>query len=202
MFTGIVDHCGAIKSIQRNENSLSAWITCNYSDLQKGESICVDGICLTVTDEQLGTFRCDISSETCRLTTAQNYRSGQAINIERSLRPTDRMGGHFVTGHIDQTASVVDKRIENDFIQFTFGGIDAALARKFLIKKGCVAVNGVSLTINEVLKDGFTVMLIPHTLERTNLKQLSIGNIVNIEFDWMVKIVAQQIDTIKQSLTV
>lgn len=196
MFTGIIDHCGIIKNIERDANTLSAWIECNFLDLEQGESISVDGICLTVVEQQPKLFRCDISSETCYLTIANRYTAGQVVNIERALRMSDRLGGHFVTGHIDHIATVAHQRAEGEFTEIRFEQIDKGLAKKFLIKKGCVAVNGVSLTINEVYPDGFSVMLIPHTLARSNLKDLKPRDSINIEFDWMVKIVAQQIEHI------
>lgn len=202
MFTGIVDHCGTVKKIAHVQDTLSAWIECNYHDLALGESISIDGVCLTVVEHQPQIFRCDISSETCRLTTAKDYQPGSTVNIERALKASDRMGGHFVTGHVDQLAYVVAQQPEGEFTAMRFGGIAKPLARKFFIRKGCVAVNGVSVTINEVHDDGFSVMLIPHTLEKTNLKNLKLQDAVNLEFDWMVKIVSQQIENIKQSLVI
>lgn len=201
MFTGIIDHCGTIKTIKKTNDTLIAWIDCQYHDLILGESIAVDGICLTVVECAPGSFRCDLSSETCHLTTAQHYLAGQQVNIERAMRTSDRIGGHFVTGHIDQRAQVALIGKEQDFIEMSFNGIAADLASQFLIVKGCITVNGVSLTINEVVEDGFKVMLIPHTLERTNLKNLQVNAVVNLEFDWMVKIVAQQVQHIQQHLT-
>lgn len=202
MFTGISDHCGIIKHINHDNSALSVWIECNFVDMEPGESISVDGICLTVVEQQPKLFRCDISSETCRLTIAERYKPGQLVNIERALRASDRLGGHFVTGHIDQLASVASINMQGGFTEMRFNNIDTVLAKKFLIKKGCITINGVSLTINEVFADGFAVMLIPHTLERTNLKSLNTMDQVNIEFDWMVKIVSQQIESIQQNLVV
>lgn len=202
MFTGIVDHCGEIKTIERHANGLSLWITCHYLDLVPGESLCIDGICLTVVEQQPYLFRCDISKETCRVTLANLYQVKQFVNIERALRFSDRLGGHFVTGHIDQTATVIKQQQQGDFMTITFETMNHALIKHYLINKGSVTVNGVSLTLNEILTQGFSVTLIPHTLATTNLKQLQIGDSVNIEFDYLAKIVAQQVNPITQHLKV
>lgn len=195
MFSGIVDHCGVITDLQKNNNSLTAWIRCEFADLQAGESIAVDGICLTVTDPQQHLFRCDLSPETCKLTTAQHFQKNQTVNLERALRLSDRFGGHIVMGHVDQQATVQNKQQIKEFVDLTFTGLDKNAIR-YILKKGSIAVNGVSLTVNEVLPDGFQIMLIPHTLERTNLKHLIPGSPVNIEFDWMARVIIRQYECI------
>ncbi len=198
MFSGIVDHCGTITDIKKSEDALSINIKCTFSELQAGESISVDGICLTVTDPQSQQFRCDLSPETCRLTTAKYFQKNQEVNLERALRLTDRFGGHIVMGHVDQQATVKTIQSINEFIDMTFTGLDKH-ALRYIMKKGSIAVNGVSLTVNELLPDGFQVMLIPHTLERTNLKYLKPGSIVNLEFDWMARVILRQYEAIQLS---
>ncbi|MEE9451256.1 MAG: riboflavin synthase [Gammaproteobacteria bacterium] len=188
MFTGIIDHCGMINDIVRHSDSLTLTIACQFNDLQAGESIAVDGICLTVDKVQTGQFTCDISPETLKLTTAQLFKSGQRVNIERALRPSDRLSGHFVLGHVDLYAQLERCEPQGDFTQYVFGGLGRS-KQPYLASKGCVAVNGVSLTINEVMSDGFSVMIIPHTRARTNLIHLEVGDKVNIEFDYLAKIV-------------
>lgn len=195
MFSGIIDHCGRISEVTKNHDSLSLWIECKFADLQPGESIAVDGICLTVTDPQNNRFRCDLSPETCRLTTAQHFQKNQTINLERALRLSDRFGGHIVMGHVDTQATVNIINPQKEFIDMSFKGLDKN-AIKYLMKKGSIAVNGISLTVNEVLPDGFQVMLIPHTLEITNLKNLTPGANVNIEFDWMARVIIRQYECI------
>lgn len=186
MFSGIVDHLGTIIRLERSNNSLAVLIETKFSSLQEGESIAVDGICLTVVKPDNNLFYCDISPETVALTTANFFTVGQKINIERALCFGDRVGGHLVSGHIDQQATVRTVQLKQDFAIIEFTNINSEFI-PYLIKKGSVAINGVSLTINNVFTDGFEVMLIPHTLERTNLSFLKVGDIINLEFDQLVK---------------
>jgi riboflavin synthase len=198
MFSGIVDHCGIITDIKKSDNALTIAIKCAFTELQAGESIAVDGICLTVTDPQSQLFRCDLSPETCRLTTAKHFQKNQEVNLERALRLSDRFGGHIVMGHVDQQATVKTIQRENEFIDITFSGLDE-YALRYVMKKGSIAVNGVSLTVNELLPNGFQVMLIPHTLEIANLKHLKSGSAVNLEFDWMARVIVRQFESIQSS---
>ncbi len=188
MFTGIIDHCGTVERVERDEKSMRLWISSRFPDLVEGESNSVDGTCLTALAPDSGHFRCDVSMETLQLTIAQTYQQGTEVNLERAMRLSDRLGGHFVTGHIDGKAKAASIERTAEYVRMTFADLPAA-ARRFLLKKGSVAVNGVSLTLNEVDETSFSVMLIPHTLERTNLSRLSQGSAVNLEMDWLVKVV-------------
>jgi riboflavin synthase len=192
MFTGIVDHVGIITTIKKTKESLGLHISCQFNDLQLGESIAVDGICLTVTQFGPGYFECDLSPETCNVTTALHFQTGKQVNLERALRLSDRLGGHIVQGHVDQTASLVERSYEGDCLKLVFTGIVDTMSR-LLIQKGSIAIDGVSLTINKIVPSGFEVMLIPHTLQRTNLEKLNVGDLVNIEYDWLAKLVSQQL---------
>lgn len=191
MFTGIVDHYGQIIEILTLEQSQRLWIKTNFTSLEMGESIAVNGICLTVTGIEYDKFSCDISPETCRITTAKNFKAEMPVNLERAMQASSRMGGHMVMGHVDQTATLICKTNIDEFVEMKFGGLNAE-ARNFVIKKGSIAVNGVSLTINHTNDDTFTVMLIPHTLDRTTLSFLREGDAVNIEFDMMARIIVEQ----------
>lgn len=188
MFTGIIDHCGTILKMEIIPDGMRLAIRHSFRDLDLGESIAVDGICLTVTHFQNDIFYCDISPETLEVTTAKFFAIGQPINLERALQLTSRLGGHFVMGHVDQVAIVKSIKTINDFIEMTFANLDT----QFIIKKGSITINGVSLTVNELTEDGCKVMLIPHTLERTDLTQLQEGDAVNIEFDMLVRIVVEK----------
>lgn len=190
MFTGNVDHCGVIHSIETLADRMVLLVDSRFRGLQRGESIAIDGVCVTVTVAQIksGSFSCDLSRETLACTRARNYQVGDRVNLERALRLTDRLGGHFVSGHVDQTAIVGAQKKQAGFIQLNFEDISNK-SRIYLIQKGSVVINGVSLTINEVMKNGFSVMLIPHTLERTNLNDLKPGQRANIEFDMVAKII-------------
>lgn len=191
MFTGIVDHCGKITRLDEQTNSRRFFIETEFTQLVEGESIAVDGICLTVVEPEEHGFYCDVSAETLRVTAAQQYFVGQSVNLERAMRASDRFGGHIVLGHIDSTATLKAKSIEGDYQVLRFSGLHDDV-KKYLVPKGSVCVNGVSLTINSVDDGEFTVMVIPHTLERTNLKLLNEDDTVNIECDYLARVVVQQ----------
>ncbi|MFM8312875.1 MAG: riboflavin synthase [Deltaproteobacteria bacterium] len=192
MFTGIVDHTGIIKETRRSDRGVTWVIESQFEGLSLGESIAIDGVCLTVTEFNGGTFSVEISPETERLTTCQKGFSGRRVNLERALKASDRFGGHWVSGHVEQTAQVKTLQTHGEFKEIWFSGIDPS-RQSFMTPKGSVTVNGVSLTINEVLPQSFSVMLIPHTLERTNLSLLKESDEVNIECDWMAKVVVNEV---------
>ena len=195
MFTGLIDHCGVLKKIHKKSDICELSIETRFNDLVIGESIAVDGVCLTVTAFDGGMFSCEVSPETRKLTVVEHYQPGTQINLERALRLSDRLGGHFVTGHVDQTARVKEKNAIGDYIEVSIEMLEGSHDHQnFLIKKGCIAINGVSLTINDVSDRGFKLMLIPHTLVKTNLSHLLVGDRVNIEFDWLTKIVQRQLN--------
>jgi riboflavin synthase len=199
MFTGIVQQLGEITHIATGEESLRLTIQSDFADLQLGESVAIDGICLTVTQAQAaGEFTCDVSPETWQVTAASQYQAGRKINLERALQLHDRLGGHFVLGHVDECATLIDRQSLTDYVVLTFEIADAH-ASEWLVAKGSVCINGVSLTINQVERverTCFNVMIIPHTLANTNLALLSIGERVNIEYDYLAKIVRRQLTTI------
>lgn len=196
MFTGIVDHCGEIVSVKRTASTLRLGIKCGFTDMALGESISVDGICLTVTDREPNQFSCDLSPETMAVTVASRYTVGTILNLERALRLSDRLGGHYVSGHVDTSCVVCEKSLHSEFVRLVFGDVSPEFER-YLVKKGSISINGVSLTINETSSTRFEVMLIPHTLDRTNLKSLTPGDYVNIEFDWMLKVVLHEAERLK-----
>lgn len=195
VFSGIIDHCGIILALEKQASALQAVISCEFSELVSGESIAVDGICLTVINPQKKQFTCDISIETLNLTTAKTFAVGRKVNLERALCLGDRVGGHMVSGHVDQCAMVQSVEHENGFARMQIGNL-AVAQMPYLVKKGSVAVNGVSLTINHVTADGFELMLIPHTLENTNLQYLNVGDTVNLEFDTIVKTIINYLQQI------
>lgn len=194
MFSGIIDHCGKVEAIERQKGTLRIWISSTFDALASGESIAVDGVCLTIANQRNGAFQCDVSQETQGFTIASSYEPGTLVNLERALRVGDRLGGHWVTGHVDTTLSVTHLEDQGEFRLFRFDGFHAK-ERPLLTRKGSVAINGVSLTVNEVGDSYFTVLLIPHTLDRTNLSHLKVGSPVNIEWDWMAKVVLEALQT-------
>ncbi|MDR3477974.1 MAG: riboflavin synthase [Gammaproteobacteria bacterium] len=191
MFTGLIDHCGTIFKLEEGLSSQRIWISSAFTDLVLGESIAVDGICLTVTEMKEGLFSCDVSRETQHVTTAGAFQLHQQVNLERALQLSARLGGHMVSGHVDQTCQLAKRQNQEAFIEMFFGGLDSQMQR-YIMKKGSVAINGVSLTINTVSADGFSIMLIPHTIQKTNLGNLKAGDNVNIEFDMIAKMIVEQ----------
>ncbi|MDF1759812.1 MAG: riboflavin synthase [Coxiellaceae bacterium] len=194
MFSGIIDHVGHIVAITDSDQTRHFSVQSQFKDLVLGESIAVDGMCLTVTDfNDQGLFGCDLSPDTLRVTNASHYVVGQQINLERSLQVGDRIGGHFVSGHVETAANVVAKTMQDGCCHLVIGGITAG-DMGLLIHKGSITVDGVSLTINALREDGFDLMLIPQTLALTTLKDLSVGDNVHIEFDQLAKCVARQLE--------
>lgn len=191
MFTGIVNHCGVLLEVSEKANGMRLNIQSQFEQFVIGESIAVDGICLTVTHAGKNNFYCDISPETCAVTSAKYFKVAQSVNLERALKVGDSLGGHWVSGHVDQTAKVDILAPQGDFCLMHFI-LQHKDAMKYLIDKGSITVNGVSLTINKTDAQGFSVMLIPETLARTNLKQLEKNSVVNIEMDGMSKIITRQ----------
>jgi len=184
MFTGIIQDIGSITAIEceAEQTHMHFSTTLDMAHWQLGDSVACNGCCLTITgfDAEAG-FAATLSMETLRLTTFAASVVGDAVNLEPALRVGDALGGHMVTGHVDGKGSVTSVRAIGEHREFTFQIADA-LAR-YVVVKGSVTVNGVSLTVNRVGRNDFTVNLIPHTLSHTNLGALQAGAIVNIETD-------------------
>lgn len=191
MFSGIITQCGIIRNIEKHAEQQRLWISADFTDLVLGESIAIDGICLTVTAIDKTDFCVAVSPETLHVTNARFFAIDKRVNLERALCIGDRLGGHFVLGHVDTTAQLLDKKTQGDFISYQFGQFPQT-HQIYLISKGSIAINGVSLTLNAIGTQNFSVMLIPHTLENTNLAALEIGQYVNIEFDYLAKILHEQ----------
>lgn len=190
MFTGIIDHCAQVQTIEPTATGVKLEIKHEFNDLKLGESIAVDGVCLTVTADNKQVFSCDVSPETLSLTHLQHLKPNQAVNLERALRMQDRLGGHFVMGHVDGTWTVAAIEPHADFWLVSFNGVTPE-QQIYLTHKGSITIQGVSLTLNKVTKTQVEVMLIPHTLERTNLQFLTVNQTVNIEFDTIARMVAK-----------
>jgi len=189
MFTGLIEDIGTILKVeQRGEGVL---ITISYSSgfngLKMGESISVDGVCLTITHLKAQSFSVEASAETVMRTTLGNKKPKQKVNLERALRLSNRLGGHLVTGHIDEVAKISAMIPEGSSQKITFQ-ITQKIA-KYLVEKGSVAVDGISLTVNEVRGDRFSVNVIPYTAFHTTLASKKVGDEVNIETDILGKYV-------------
>lgn len=192
MFTGLIASLGIIDSIDCHGQQAQLWVKTSLSNLSLGDSVAVDGVCVTVTDLGDDKFCCQLSSETLAVTIAAHYRQGQQVNVERPLQHQGHLDGHCVTGHVDQAIYCDSIKQEGEYTELSFAGV-ASDNVALLVKKGSVAINGVSLTINKVVDNGFSVMLIPHTLKHTNLGQLTKGITVNVEYDQLAKMVARQV---------
>ena len=198
MFTGIVTDIGEVVAVEpRAEGLNSLKIACRYDPdtIDIGASIACGGVCLTVVergrDGNRGWFAVDAAAETLRVTTIGGWRRGTRVNLERALRIGDELGGHIVAGHSDGLAHVLVREDLTDMARFTFR-VPAEPAR-FVAPKGSVALDGVSLTVNEVGEDTFSVLIIPHTLEVTTLAALAVGDRVNLEVDLMARYAARLI---------
>ena len=192
MFTGISENIGTIVKITTKEPIEYSIKT--KMDLKKakiGSSIMCSGICLTVIKKKINTFSINISEETLKLTTAKDWKEGTNINLERSLRVGDELGGHIVTGHVDAIVYVKEKKILNKSVLMYFS-LPKDL-NKFVCKKGSVTLDGVSLTVNDVKKDKFSINLIPHTCKITTLGNLRKGDKVNIEVDILARYIDKNI---------
>ena len=204
MFTGLIETTCKVKSASRVGDSMVLTIDLGVlaGESKTGDSIAINGVCLTITRLQCSLASFDVSAETLAKSTLGRLKPSSDVNVERSLKAGDRLGGHFVLGHVDGTATIdaIDKTGE-------FANIKIAAGTELLdgiISKGSVAVDGVSLTIANVNHRSFGVSVIPETLKRTTLGKAKIGDCVNIEIDIIIKTIKSQFDEIlpkKQSLT-
>ena len=201
MFTGLIEGVGTLAA--REERGGDArlrvavgslpWDSGNLGDVQLGESIAVNGVCLTVVAFDAVSFEADASNETLALTTLGELPVGRALNLERSMRPSDRLGGHLVSGHVDGVGRVLhvwdDARAQRWMFE-----VPAPL-RRYVASKGSICVDGVSLTVNAVDDTGFEVALVPHTIAHTAFASTAIGDAVNLEVDLVARYVERLLQT-------
>lgn len=187
MFTGLVETTGTVTSVFNTGNGVRlSLMPASAFDLQPGDSVCVNGVCLTVTKQESG-ISFDVSPETLKSTNLGALKVGDMVNLERALRLSDRLGGHIVTGHVDGTGVIKDKRRSGEY---TFYIIDApSEILKYTVKKGSITVDGISLTVVDLDARSFHVAIIPHTLSVTNLGGKGAGDRVNLEADIIGKYV-------------
>ena len=197
MFTGIVEQLGHVHHLEARTGpqgeAMGVRVTIKVDSpldaVTVGESIAVDGACLTVVAHKKRRFSVEATPETLHRTTLGALRVGDAVHLERALATGARLGGHFVQGHVDAVGAIDGRRVEGDSVISTFTASPDVL--RYVVPKGSVAVDGVSLTVVDVLPDGFTVGLIPHTLEVTLLGKKPVGAAVNLEADVLAKYVAR-----------
>tara|TARA_B100000676_G_scaffold168627_1_gene165868 strand:- start:327 stop:932 length:606 start_codon:yes stop_codon:yes gene_type:complete len=199
MFTGLVTDVGRIRSIVGTGDCRikieTAYLT---AEIALGASIACSGVCLTAVELGDNWFAVDASEETWSKTTLGEWKDGRRLNLEKSLRIGDELGGHLVFGHVDGVAKVVERRPDGESIRFTIE-TPADLA-PYIASKGSVALDGVSLTVNEVAGDRFGVNVIPHTAEVTTFSGLEAGDLLNLEVDMLARYVARQLEAGKEQM--
>lgn len=191
MFTGIVEELGRVTRLEEKPGSTRFTVSAErvVADLGVGDSIAVNGACLTVVELGSRIFALEATPETLRRTNLGTLTEGSLVHLERALAANGRLGGHFVQGHVDAVGTVADLRPEGDSVVVTFSAPPEVM--RYVVSKGSIAVDGVSLTVVDVLEDRFTVALIPHTQEVTLLTKRGIGAPVNLEADILAKYVAR-----------
>lgn len=194
MFTGIIQGKGRAVRVEKQSSGLTLKISTNLglSSLKIGDSIAVDGVCLTVVELTGQTFLVEVSSETRQRTTLAKIRAGQEVNLEMPLKMSDPLGGHLVTGHVDGTGEIVAIIPEGNSQRYYFRA--SPEITKYLIPKGSVAIDGISLTIVDCQKEEFSVVVIPHTAAKTTLGKKKVGDQVNLEVDLLAKYIEKFMD--------
>jgi riboflavin synthase len=189
MFTGIIEDKGEVLRIEyrRQEKRLTIGLPLYLTEVQLGDSININGVCLTVVQKGEREVELDLSQETLQKTILGELKKGDPVNLERALRLTDRLGGHIVTGHVDGIGVIVEKRGERDFIQLRIRIPESV--SKYVVQKGSIAIDGISLTVNECQGGEIQMTLIPYTIEKTTLTGKQVGDRVNVETDILAKYV-------------
>ncbi|MDT8441278.1 MAG: riboflavin synthase [Desulfuromonadales bacterium] len=206
MFTGLIEDVGTVRALQRDPRQATLTVATSLptAELRLGDSVAVNGVCLTLTAIGVTDFSVDVSPESLDATTLGRLEAETPVNLERALRLADRLGGHLVTGHVDSQGVLLERRQEGNAWRLRYG-IDRELS-KLLVAKGSVAIDGISLTVNDVGDDFFTVAVIPHTLRATTLDGQRVGARVNLETDIIGKYVARLLGrepaTVASSVTV
>ena len=188
MFSGIIEAVGQLTLLTRSGVDARARIatgTLDLSDVCPGDSIAVNGVCLTVATLDAGGFHADLSAETLQCTTFSRLTSGSMLNLEKSVTPVTRLSGHLVSGHVDGTATLLVRETIGQSLRLSLKAPDALA--KYIAEKGSICIDGVSLTVNAVNGCAFEVNLVPHTLQATTLTTLAVGDSVNIEVDMIAR---------------
>lgn len=193
MFTGIIEEIGKIKSFKKDTNGATIEVECSLvlEDTKLGDSIAINGVCQTVIELSSNSFKARVSDETLKVTTFENLKSGDIVNLERALTLNSRLGGHIVSGHVDCKGKFTKIEKLTDFYNLEFEIPQEQI--KYVVHKGSITINGISLTVAEINQNRFKVAIIPHTFENTNLKALNVGDNVNIETDILGKYVEKML---------
>lgn len=183
MFTGIIEEIGIIRAITKGAKSAVLMIQAEviFSDLKVGDSVSTNGVCLTVTSIQGNTYTADVMNETLMRSSLGNLKSGSHVNLERALAANGRFGGHIVSGHVDGTGKILHIKKEDNAIWYTI--LCKPEVMHYIVEKGSIAIDGISLTVAKVERDHFSVSIIPHTAKETTLSERKVGDVVNLEND-------------------
>jgi len=194
MFTGIIEDKGKVLRIEYRgqEMRLTIELPPHLTELQLGDSININGVCLTVVNKKEQEIELDLSQETLQKSILGEVKEGSQVNLERALRLVDRLGGHIVTGHIDGIGVIVEKRKQRDFLQLRIR-VPESVSR-YVVQKGSIAIDGMSLTVNEYQGGEIQMTLIPYTIEKTTLMDKKVGDRVNVETDILGKYVEKLLD--------
>lgn len=189
MFTGIVEEIGTVLAVQKGAKSsiLTIGAKAVLTDVSGGDSIAVNGVCLTVTSFSQSSFTADVMHETLDRSSLSSIRIGSKVNLERAMLANGRFGGHIVSGHIDGTGKIVEIKKDDNAVWYTIKTSEKVL--RYIIEKGSIAIDGISLTVAKVEKDSFCVSIIPHTAKNTILFFKKVGDVVNLENDCIGKYV-------------
>lgn len=197
MFTGIIEEIGEISSITKSTITIKSKTV--LEDAKLGDSIAVNGVCLTIVNLKKDEFTANVSEETVKITNFSELKSGDFVNLERALSLSSRLGGHIVTGHIDTVGEIVSIIDKNEFYDLSVK-FDKNF-ENYVVKKGSITINGISLTIAEINNNSVSVAIIPHTFNNTILNTLKSKDSVNIEFDILAKYVEKNLSTKNNSIT-
>ena len=194
MFTGIIEDKGKVLRVEFRGQAkrLTIGLPVHLTELQLGDSINVNGVCLTVVERSGQGVTLDLSEETIKKTALGELKGEDPVNLERALKLTDRLGGHIVTGHIDGVGVILEKKKERDFVNLKIRIPKNIL--KYVVSKGSIAIDGISLTVNELIGEDVQITLIPYTLEKTNLMEKKTGDRVNVEADILGKYVEKMLE--------
>lgn len=201
MFTGIIEEVGSIERIKQTGNAILMTIASKklLEDVKLGDSIAINGVCLTVTSFDKGSFTVDVMPETVKATSLKQLSRGSNVNLERAMAAGGRFGGHFVSGHVDGIGEVIKKQKQDNAIYYEIEVSEAL--RNYIIMKGSIAIDGTSLTVFGVTDTTFTISIIPHTISETIIGAKGTGDIVNIECDMVGKYIEQFIERRFESKT-
>lgn len=197
MFTGIIEEIGEISSITKSTITIKSKTV--LEDAKLGDSIAVNGVCLTIVNLKKDEFTANVSEETFKITNFSELKSGDFVNLERALSLSSRLGGHIVTGHIDTVGEIVSIINKNEFYDLSIK-FDKNF-ENYVVKKGSITINGISLTIADINNNSVSVAIIPHTFNNTILKTLKSKDSINIEFDILAKYVEKNLSTKNNSIT-